>query len=135
MADLSSGRLQVDKPPFLHVEVDYFWHFLVTQRRSKVKRYGCIFTCLTVRAVHLEISHNLTTDSFINALRRFLARRGPPEQFYSDNGTNLVGATRLLRQALRNWNQYQISDYSTAINIATAFKWIAINEEYLIWII
>ena len=110
MADLPSGR-QVDRPPFLHVGVDYFGPFLVTQGRSKVKRYGCIFTCLTVRAVHLEISHNLTTDSFINAFRRFIARRGPPEQFNSDNGTNLVGATRLLRQALRDWNQHQINDY------------------------
>ena len=122
MADLPSGRLQVDRPPFSHVGVDYFGPFRVTQGRSKVKRYGCIFTCLTVRAVHLEISHNLTTDSFINALRRFIARRGPPEQFYSDNGTNLVGATRLLRQALRDWNQHQINDYLRQQEIRWSFN-------------
>ena len=95
MADLPSGRLQVNKPPFSHVGVDYFGPFLVAQGRSKAKRYGCIFTCLTVRAVHLDISHNLTTDSFINALRRFIARRGPPEQFYSDNGTNLLRKVKI----------------------------------------
>jgi len=29
---------------------------------------------------------------------------------YSDNGTNFVGAEREIRQAVENWNQYQIRD-------------------------
>jgi len=64
------------------------------------KRYGCIFTCLTMRAVHIKIAHSLDTDSFINALRRFIARRGRPEHIFSDNGTNFVGAARVLRESL-----------------------------------
>ena len=122
MADLPPGRLQVDKPPFSHVGVDYFGPLLITQGRSQVKRYGCIFTCLTVRAVHLEISHSLTTDSFINALRRFIARRGAPDHIYSDNGTNFVGATKILRDSLREWNQHQINDYLRQQEIRWTFN-------------
>ena len=55
---------------------------LITQGRSQVKRYGCMFTCPTVCAVHSEIFHSLTTDSLINALRRFIARRGAQDHIY-----------------------------------------------------
>ena len=48
------------------------------------KRYGCIFTCLRYRAIHIELANDLTTDSFINAVTRFVGRRGPPRIIYSD---------------------------------------------------
>jgi len=66
------------------------------------KRYGIIFTCLT-RAVHLEAGYALHTDSCINAIRRFVARRGRVNVIYSDNRTNLVGAERELREEVENW--------------------------------
>jgi len=122
MADLPTARLQIDKPPFSHVGVDYFGPIMVSQGRSQVKRYGCIFTCLTIRSVHIEISHNLTTDSFLNALRRFIARRGKPEHIVSDNGTNLVGASKVLRTALREWNQSQINNYLQQQEIQWTFN-------------
>ena len=105
MADLPLGRLQVNEPPFLPVGVDYFGPFLVKQGRSQVKRHGCIFTCLSMRAVHLEVAYNLTTDSFLQALRRFRSRRGKPQQIHSDNGTNFVGAEKIFRDSLQLWNQ------------------------------
>lgn len=74
MADLPTDRITSDKPPFSYVGVDYFGPFMVKRGRSQVKRYGCIFTCLVIRAIHIEISHSLDTDSFINALQRFMAR-------------------------------------------------------------
>ena len=122
MADLPPGRLQLDKPVFSHVGIDYFGPILVTQGRKQVKRYGCIFTCLTVRAVHIEISHDLTTDSFLNALRRFIARRGQPEHIRSDNGTNLAGANKVLRNALKEWNQFQINDYLRQRDVQWTFN-------------
>ena len=73
MASLPQTRLTPSKPPFTYVGVDYFGPFLVKQRRSTVKRYGCIFTCFTTRAVLIEISHSLDTDSMLNALRRFIS--------------------------------------------------------------
>ena len=50
------------------------------------KRYGVVFTFFTTRATHLELAGDLSTDSFIPALKRFIARRGQPKVMYSDNG-------------------------------------------------
>ena len=76
-----------------------------------VKRYGCLFTCLTIRAVHIEIAHSLDTHSFINALQRFISRRGKPEIIRSDNGTNYTGAEKELRESLAEWNQQRIHEF------------------------
>ena len=101
MADLPGERLVTDLPPFTNVGLDYFGPFEVRRGRSMLKRYGVIFTCMTSRAVHLEVACSLTTDSCINAIRRFLCRRGPAQHMRSDHGTNLVGAERELREALQ----------------------------------
>ena len=76
MADLPESRVSPDKPPFSSVGVDYFGPFQVRRGRSLLKRYGVIFTCLAIRAVHIEIAHSLDADSFLLALQRFIARRG-----------------------------------------------------------
>ena len=87
------------------------------QKRSHVKRYEVIFTCLTSRAVHLEVAASLNTDSYINALRRFIARRGQVTKMRSDNGTNFVGAERELKYAISEWNVSQIEDAMLQKNI------------------
>lgn len=111
MADLPAGRVTPYERPFTRVGIDYFGPFMVKRARSKVKRYGCIFTCLSIRAVHIEVSHTLDTDSFINALERFIARRGEPKEIWSDNGTNFVGAQRELHRSIQDWNQNQIHEH------------------------
>ena len=111
MADLPTARLSVGRPPFFHTGVDLFGPFLVKQGRSVVKRYGCIFTCMTVRAVHLEVVHSLSADSFTSALRRFVSRRSNVAHLHSDNGSNFTGADRILRESIRDWNQHQIGRF------------------------
>ena len=122
MADLPPSRLQIDTHPFAYCGIDYFEPLLVKQRRSQVKRYGCLFTCLTSRAIHIEVTMDLTTDAFINALRRFLSRRGPVLHFFSDNGTNFVSAEKTLREALHQWNQHQIEDFLLQKEIQWTFN-------------
>ena len=73
-----------EKPLFTFVGVDYFRPFCVKHGRCTEKRYEVLFICLTVRAVHIEVAHSLDTSSFINALRRFIARRGSPRVIRSD---------------------------------------------------
>lgn len=68
MADLPMDRVFPEEPSFTRVGVDYFGPFEVKSRRSVVKRYGVIFTCLAVCAVHIQVVSSLDTDSFINAL-------------------------------------------------------------------
>lgn len=110
MADLPRDRVLPDDPPFTNTGVDYFGPFEVKRGRSVVKRYGVIFTCLAIRAVHIEVASSLDTDSFINALRRFLARRGQVKALRSDNGTNFVGAERELKRAIEEWNVSKIEN-------------------------
>ena len=108
MAPLPSARVAPTDPPFTHVGVDYFCPLFVKQRRSQVKGYGCLFTCLTMRAVHIEVAHTLEADSFICAYQRFVSRRGKPKEIHSDNGTNFTGAERELREALERVDQAKI---------------------------
>lgn len=98
--DLPSCRLAHHKRPFTYTGVDYFGPLTVTVGRTNQKRYVAIFTCLTTRAIHLEIATSLSTDSAVMALRRMMARRGSPTQIWSDNGTNLKGADKELREAI-----------------------------------
>ena len=101
MANLPDSRLGYQQPPFTNTGVDYFGPLLVRNERKTEKRYGALLTCLTTRAVHIEIAHSLDTDSYLMAMRRMMARRGRPAHIWSDNGTNFVGAEKELREAMR----------------------------------
>jgi transposase InsO family protein len=104
MADLPEERVTANKPPFTCVGLDYFGPIEVKRGRTVLKRYGCVFTCLSSRAVHIEVANSLETDCFIQVLLRFIARRGKPEVIRSDNGSNFVGAKGEVRKAMESWN-------------------------------
>ena len=122
MADLPEDRLVPDRPPFTTVGVDCFGPFHVRRARSLVKRYGVIFTCMTIRAVHIEIAHSLDTDSFLLALRRFIARRGQVQELRSDNGTNFTSGERELRESIQAWNHEKIHEEMLQRNIKWTFN-------------
>ncbi|XP_070196592.1 uncharacterized protein [Littorina saxatilis] len=98
MADLPAERIEAS-PPFTNTGLDCFGPFTVRHGRKEAKRYGLILTCLASRAVHLEVLEDMTTDSFICGLRRFIAIRGNVKTIRCDRGTNFVGAAREFRQA------------------------------------
>ena len=133
MASLPQTRLTPDKPPFTFVGIDYFGPFLVKQRRCTVKRYGCIFTCFTTRAVHIEISHSLDTDSMLNALRRFISIRGCPEQIKSDRGTNFVSANKELKECMERWNEEQINTFCLQRKIKWTFNPPSASHKGGVW--
>ncbi|XP_055527233.1 uncharacterized protein LOC129719850 [Wyeomyia smithii] len=115
MAPLPKARLAHHEKAFTYTGVDYFGPLVVKMGRSNVKRWVALFTCLTVRAVHLETAYTLSTESCVSCVRRFVGRRGSPAEFFSDNGTNFQGANRVL--------QYQISQGLAETFTSINTKW------------
>ena len=110
MADLPKDRFQ-EAAHFTYCAVDMFGPSKIKVKRSEVKRYGAMFTCLASSAVHIEISQSMTTDTFIQALRRLIARRGNVRQIRSDNGPNLVGAEQELIHAFNEMDHTKIQGF------------------------
>ena len=133
MASLPPDRVNPSEPPFSYVGVDCFGPLKVHRGRSLVKRYGVLFTCMSIRAIHIEVVHSLDTDSFINALRRFIARRGQPLQMRSDNGGNFVKGERELREAVDEWNQTKIHSFLLSNNIKWIFNPPAASHHGGVW--
>ncbi|MPC44213.1 hypothetical protein E2C01_037879 [Portunus trituberculatus] len=104
-ADLPEVQVRSGALAFTYTGIDCFGPFMVKQGRAQVKRWACIFVCLTIRAVHMEVLATLSADSFIEALMRFTARRRLPKHIRSDNGTNMIGACRELRDAVTSWGK------------------------------
>lgn len=98
MAPLPEARVAPFCAPFSHTGVDFFGPITVAVRRSSEKRWAVLFTCLSVRAVHLELASSLNTHSCLMAIRNFTNRRGAPICFYSDRGTNFVACEKILKK-------------------------------------
>jgi hypothetical protein len=122
MADLPIDRLEAT-PPFTYCAVDMFGPFVIKEGRKELKRYGALFTCLASRAVHIESTCSMDTDSFIQALRRFIGRRGPVRSIRSDNGTNFVGAENELQKAMEELDQLTISNFLLSLGADWVITW------------
>lgn len=114
--------------PFAVTGVDYcgpVYMKPVHRRASPQKAFIAVFVCFATKAVHLELVCDLSTDAFIAALRRFIARRGLPTEMHSDNGTNFQGAKNTLATLHRILNdpqdQQKITDECTRKGIKWTF--------------
>lgn len=85
MPDLPEERVKLSQP-FAFTGLDYFGPLLVDEV-NKEKRWVCLFTCLTVRAIHMEVVKDLSAEECVLAIRRFVAVRGLPKLFVSDNAS------------------------------------------------
>ena len=127
MSDLPEAQSAVFDPPITHTGVDYFGPITIKRwKRSRKstgtdKSYGVVFTCLTYRAVHLELAGDLSTDFFIMALHRFTSRRGNPRSMWSSNGQNFVGANQELKFLLKGLDQTAITNNLSIRNIQWHF--------------
>ncbi|XP_041986627.1 uncharacterized protein LOC121738548 isoform X1 [Aricia agestis] len=101
MGDLPPSRI-IPSRPFYHTGLDYTGHILVKANKGRgiktTKGYVAVFVCMVTKAIHLELVSDLTASAFIAALRRMSARKGLPGHLYSDQGTNFIGANKILRQ-------------------------------------
>ena len=102
MAPLPKCRLGTPMRAFTRCGVNYGGPYITKQgrRKSKMKRYLCLFTCGATRAVHLEMAWSLDTDSFLSAFSRMTDRRGILIEVISDNGTNFESGEPELRELL-----------------------------------
>ena len=100
MGNLPPFRVSEVKP-FVHTGVDFGGPFYITMNRYRgaksCKVYLCLFICMSTKALHLELATDLSSETFLAALQRFIARRGLVSHMYSDNGTNFTGANNILR--------------------------------------
>ena len=110
MSDLPKERC-CEAAPFTHCGVDMLGPFTILERRISLRQYCALFTCFASRAVHIEITCTMETDSFIQALHRFMVRQGKLRSISFVNGTNFVGADNELRNDLEEMNQEQIRDH------------------------
>lgn len=115
MSDLPKERFAMDGP-FSYCGLDMFGPFYTKLGRNLYKRYVALFTCLSSKAIHLEATFEMSTDSFINALRRFLTRRGPIRSIQSDNGTNFLGADNEFAKIVHGLDQSKVKGFLSSNN-------------------
>lgn len=96
--DFNKDKVNYVKP-FEHVGVDFTGHFNVRMGDKFVKMYLIIFTCLSIRAVHLELVPDMSTYHFLAAFIRFTSRFGFPNSLYSDNAQSFKQAAELLSKS------------------------------------
>ena len=112
----------IDRPPFTNCGVDMFGPFLIKEGRKELKRYGALFTCLASRTVHIEWTCSMETDSFIQALRRFIERRGNIRILHCDNRSNFVGTQREIAKTFQEMDHQKIQHFLENI-----------GSDYIIW--
>ena len=127
------GQLPIERVTpdlvFNKVGVDYagpvYIKYGFVRKPTVVKAYICVFVSLSVKAVHLELVSDLTSDAFIACLRCFISRRGKPSLIWSDHGTNFVGAAREIQELVKFLEtqkaQATISEFCSTQNIRWEF--------------
>lgn len=97
MGQLPIDRLTPHVRPFTFTGLDFFGPLFVTVGRRQEKRWAALFTCLTIRAVHIELAADLSADACLVCVRNFANIRGVPTRIRSDNGTNFIAASKVVR--------------------------------------
>ncbi|XP_052749788.1 uncharacterized protein LOC128200426 [Galleria mellonella] len=115
MGNLPAYRINQIKP-FSNVVVDYGGPFDIALGRGRgvktYKGYICVFVCTATKAIHLELASELTTEAFLAALKRFIARRGRCSHIISDQGRNFVGASNYLASIMKEISESQEIKFS-----------------------
>lgn len=127
MAALPPERSDFSKP-FSKTGLDFAGPFDIktyTGRSCRITNgYACVFVCFCTKAKHSEGTTDLSTAAFLAAFHRFTARRGLPQDVYSDNGTNFVGADRILKDNFKKYLKEIASQLLVSHNHALSWHFI-----------
>ena len=105
MGQIPNLRVAAGLPASSNTAMDMFGPVQIKLGRKTLKEAQVIiFTCMTSRAIHLELVTDKTSDAFLMAFRRFACLRGHPNVCWSDRGTNFVGAQGYLKEITQNWD-------------------------------
>ena len=107
-------------PPFTFTGLDYFGPLYTREDGAIFKRWICLFTCLSIRAIHLEVVNDLSADQFLLSFRRFVARRGKPAEVVSDNAKQFKLAKSVLE---RLWLETVTSDSLQSYVASQGIRW------------
>ena len=91
---------------FTNTGLDHFGPLYIRQGKDQVKLWVCLFACITVLAIHLELVEDMTAEQFLSALCRFITRRGKPDQIILDNAPNLKATNNAIDMAWEKILQY-----------------------------
>ena len=101
MGQLPRERITPDSI-FSRVGVDYAGPIYIkhsyVRKPITIKAYICVFVLLSIKAVHIDLISDMTTEAFLACLRHYIARRGKPVLIWRDHGKNFVGATQQLKE-------------------------------------
>ena len=131
MGQLPMERITPDAV-FDKVGIDYAGPIYIKQgsvrKPTILKAYVCVFVSLSVKAVHLELVSDLTTDAFIACLRRFIGHRGKPSTIWSDHGSNFIGATRQIKELIQFLQQQKVNETISEFCSCQNIDWVFIPE-------
>ena len=97
--DLPKNRVNLVHP-FKHTGVDYTGHIFVKDdvTNASKKMYLLIFTCLNIRAIHIDLINNMTIEDFILSFIRFSNVFGIPSHIYSDNAKSFIAGCDFMKE-------------------------------------
>ena len=113
MGQLPQERLK-PAPAWSFTSLDFFGPFEIrgeTNKRSRGKAYGVLFTCMLCRTVHLDLATDYSTNGFLIVLRRFMSLRGYPSKLRSDTGSQLVAANKELKAVIKEIGKNKLKEF------------------------
>ena len=133
VTNLSKHRMNLIKP-FLHTGIDYTGHVWVKDDEGVSKMYMLIFTCLNIRAVHIELVKDMSTHSFILALIRFTNIHGIPSHIYGDKARSFIAGGNLIEEvfASSEFNEHFQVYNIKHIRITLYAAWVGSTWERMI---
>ena len=97
----------------------------MVKKRTTMKVWGLIATCAATRAVHLDVTASYSTDSILQTIRKFTSLRGCPGEFISDQGSQLVAASKDISDLTTDWDWSVVSGWAGSHKI----KWTVVPAE------